>query len=718
MWWWCALASARPLLLETTTGARVEVLPRTRGDLIELAVYDNRAYLRRQVATWRAPGLSSARLDDVGGGVEFVMLSLREPDLVASVVEVSPLEWEIRLAPGVVELAPMGDVLSVEQLLARPPRRPAPAVERALLPLLRDARSYSLDPTTIRLEIPEPPPQEQHRDVLGEPQPASWDEIERLRALMPGTSEPDALSELFRRLGDAHSGILMPREAIYYYGRAEAVGHPSASALLARADAAFRIRDWGTARASCAAAAETDAPHEEVLLCLAVVSQATLIPAPAETGRALAQVATRRTSRFLAGDLLLRDGYADEAWPLLESAAKDLRGEFREVAWLAAGDAALLRGDLEIAQQAYHRARHGRLDDLLSLREEIVAMSVDGTRRWAAWVPRLTAWAESGGVAAPDAWYVLSQVHQSYGDPESEALALAQLWDLHPRGRVGADVGERLVDACTERVGLLARDGRDAELVEVWARCWRPGLASYVDDASLLGPVADAFVRLGFTERALAVHQLLSETLVLQGIEDFDSLLRLADFQLADEPEHALDTVAYTGRLAKTPVQRARLRLVEAAARAALGDVAGAEAAWAAVKAPAELVAIARMASARHALQTGSCGAALPLLGPLVTAAPLDDAWPGDVELRLAHCFVQVGRDAEALGFAALAVRRSEDPNVQSEARWLATAVGMRTGLPVDETLRSNGGTFTLIREEDERHRAFLDRTDAWSHAQ
>lgn len=715
-WWWLGSALARPLGFETTAGARVEVLPRTRAEVVELAITDNRAYLRRTVAAWRDPALWGAHLDDVGGGVEFVVLHLRETDRVVRVVEVRPHHWELVLEPGLVELLPMSPVPTIDELLADPPRRPSPTPEGALLPLLRDARPYGLDPTTLRLEIPEPSPEEQHRDVLGAPGLPGWDEIERLRALAPSVADPDALAELYRRLGDAHTALGMEREAIYYYGRADAVGTPSAAVLLARADAAFRIRRWGVARASCADAAATDAPREEVLLCLAVVSQATAHPAPAPTGRALAAVATRRTSRFLAGDLLLRDGYADEAWPLLDAAAREMRGEAREVAWLAAGDASLLRGDPELAREAYHRARHGRLDPLLTLRETLVSMVLDGTRRWSSWVPELVDHAEGGGMSAPDAWWVLAQVHRRYGDSASEAEALAALWDGHPRGRRAAEVGERLLTACADRVGVLARDQRDAELVQTWSRCWRPDLVRYVDDASLLGPVADAWERLGFTDRALAVQQLLAEALAVQGIEDFDGLLRLARLQLPAEPRHALDTVTYTRRLAKTTAERAELRLVEADALAALGDGAAARRVWAGITAPAGAADRARLAQARFALDSGDCAAAVAGLAGRVRERPPADALPGDVELRLAHCEARLGDDPAATAFAALALQRTEDPSIREEAKWLATAVGTRAGTPIADELRSEAGTFRLLRSEEEKHQAFLARTEAWSH--
>lgn len=729
MWWFWSLAFAKPLLLQTSAGARVEVLPRTQPDVVEVAIYDNRAYLRRDVASWRDDGMWTARLDDVGGGVEFIVVNLRRSAFVPKVRAVDKRTWEIRLVPGTPDLVPANPVPTIDELLADPPRRPMPLPDRALLPLLGDARTYGLDPTTIRLSPPDPDVSVQYWSVLGSPAPASWDEVERLRSLLLTVKDPPVLGELYRRLGDAHSALAMPREAIYYYGKAVESGGPSPSVLLARADAALRIRNWKVARSSCGDAARLAAAnpdrggegaeepglsfdvdvYEEVLTCLSVLSLATQHPAPALTGRALAAVATRQSSKFLAGDLLLRDGYVEEAWPLVAGAAPYLRGDSRQVAWLAVGDAAVLRGDLETAMAAYQGGGAGRLRDLMAIRQDLVAMSVDGVRRWSSWVPKLIDWGEGGGIAAPDAWFLLAQVHERYSDPASAASALAALWDVHPRGRTSADIGERLVDACGRRVAELARDERDAEVVEAWSSCWRPGLGQFVDDASLLGPVALAFSRLGFEQRALDVQQQLSESLALQGLEDVDSLVRLAQLQLPTEPEQALDTIAYTLKRAPDALQRAQLRLVEGNARAATGDDAGARAAWARVVAPPALAAEARLAAARHALRSGDCRLAVATLGPRLTAGRVEDDVQGDLELRVAQCQVTLGADEEALRFAALAVERTRDERVRAEASWLATAVGVRTGLPVPDALRSDAGAFVLLRAEEEAHRAFLE---------
>lgn len=245
MWWFCSLAVARPLLLETTTGAHVEVLPRTRSEVIEVAVYDNRAYLRRQVATWRAPGLWNARLDDVGGGVEFVMLHLRDPDLVASVVEVSPVAWEVRLtrgwwsSPRWVRCCRWTSCSRGHP--AVPPRRPSAPCFPSSATRGATARPHDHPARNPRSRRPRSNTARSSVSRSSRHGTRSSGSGRCCRA----PPRPNVLSELFRRLGDAHAGIRMPREAIYYYGQAEAVGQPSASALLARADAAFRIRDWG-----------------------------------------------------------------------------------------------------------------------------------------------------------------------------------------------------------------------------------------------------------------------------------------------------------------------------------------------------------------------------------------------------------------------------------------------------------------------------------------
>ena len=271
--------------------------------------------------------------------------------------------------------------------------------------------------------------------------------------------------------------------------------------------------------------------------------------------------------------------------------------------------------------------------------------------------------------------------------------------------------------ACGDRLGVLARDGRDAELVEAWSRCWRPGLLASVSDPTMLMQVADAFDHLGFTARALAVQQTLSETLALQGIEDFESLARLAELQVVPVPEHALETAAYTRRFAKTDAERTRLRMVEAGAFARLGRDAEALAAWDAIRSPPAAAESARLAAAIHRLRSGACAPAVATLVPRMTTTPLDGASPGDLELVVAHCLTELGDDAGAIRFAGLAVARAEDPYVSREARWSATAIAMRTGLPLPPELASDAGTFASLREEDAAQAAFQDRIDLWSHA-
>ena len=406
-WLGFAAFAARPMVLPTSSGAQVRVLPRTDPEVVEVGVYENHVYAKDEVGTWRADGLRSARLDDVGGGIEFVVLRVANPSLTVEVHPIDEHHVELRLVPGHPEVVAPHAAPTLEALLADPARRPAARPDRALLPLMRDARPYGLDPSTLRLEIPEEPLDPRLIGVLGLEAEPTLEEIERYRTLLVRTEDPGLLRELNRRLGAAHAALKMSREAVYYFERAIDLGVATPALELARADAAFRTRDWATARDACeAAAALPDASAEEVLVCLAVLSEATLRPAPAETARALALVAERRTARFLVGDLLLKDGYGDEALPWLQGAATDFRGQSQEVAWLAAGDAALIAGDLDAAQLAYHRARHGVLDPILTLRETVVAMSKDGARNWSAWVPELVDVAESGGVAAPDAWYL------------------------------------------------------------------------------------------------------------------------------------------------------------------------------------------------------------------------------------------------------------------------------------------------------------------------
>lgn len=712
------VAGAAPLELHTSTDARVVVMPRGDAYRAEIGLYGNHTWLRSTVASWRTEGLDHARLIEVGGGIAFIELALTDEHLVPLVAAGEAGSWTVRLErrrgpPPVVHEVP-----TVADVLADPPRRPAEPSNPLLAPLTGDGRAYGLSAPSIRLQVPQddPAPPDGFQELLGRVDSPTWGDVERWRELVEQLEAPDEVALAYRRLAEAHVALGFPREGAYYYERAAETGVPTAGLWLGRADAALMVREWGTARDACTRAAELGGQDEEVLTCLAILSEATGSPAPAVVGRALGAVATRRTARFLAGDLLLRDGYATDALPLLESAASEMREEAREVAWVAVGDAALLTGDVERAQHAYQTARHGRLDDLLRVREDMVAMLRDGVRRWPAWVPDLTAFADADGAAAPDALYLLAQIHHVYEDPASEAEALGRLWDIHPAAREGSDVGRRLTAACGARIGQLARNGRDADTVTTFETCWRPGLTTWVQDTDPLLEVSLAWERLGLVDRALNAQSELTNVLAAQGREEPLPVVRLASLQVSSGvPDRALDTLAYASRLpggGEPPVVSAIAR-VRAEVHDASGDWQAAVADLEVAARDDDLRAEAERRSMLLRLDHEVCDVARPLANVL-RAGPLEDEPLGEVELKVAACLLQEEDPERALRVLGWAVDRSQDERIRQEARWLATAVSRRTDAPLEDELRSSSVTFAVLDEEAAEDAAWTTDLKAW----
>ncbi|MEQ1503688.1 MAG: tetratricopeptide repeat protein [Myxococcota bacterium] len=710
-------ALSKPLLLHPSEHASVVVLPRASDTHVELGVYHNRSPIGLDVATWRAKGLDHARVVDTGGGTMFVMIELVDPNLLVRVVE-RDSAFEVQFVPGTPRLVESRPHPTIEALFDGMPRRPAPAPEVAplLTPLIGDARTFVLPPEQIRLDVPQPGLRvpDEWADWLGPVEDPTWADIDRWRGLLPGLHDPDLYVVAMYRLGDAHRRLGLAREAAYYFGQGAQVGFPPAAMFLARADAALSVREWESARGACEQAWYRDAPEELVVQCLGVLSLATNDPPPAETGRALGAIATLPVTRQLAGELLLRDGYPDEAIPLLRAAVDGLDADRSERAWVALGDAYVATGEVDLARRAYLSAPHRELGAVIDVRELMMRMVLDGVRRWPAWVPALTAEADRGGPAGADALYLLAQVHERYVDYESASNALARLWDQGV-GVQSGDVPARLLADCGVRIAELDADRRDAELVAMYDACWRDGLGAHVADVGLLDRTSHAWERLGLREQALEVQLDLTRVLASVGREDPAQLGRLAHLQVETEhPERALETIAYARRLTPTPLDGHRLDLVVGEAYAAMDRTEEALAAWTLAAESPELADEVTERTAVHELEIGRCGDALPKIRPRVELAPLPGYAPGELELLVARCDDAVDRPEDAIAAAGWALSRATDDPTKAEAKWFATAVGAKRGVEVPKELTSDGDPWASVAHEDATHAAWKADLAAW----
>jgi tetratricopeptide (TPR) repeat protein len=419
-------------------------------------------------------------------------------------------------------------------------------------------------------------------------------------------------------------------------------------------------------------------------------------------------------SRLLAGELLLRDGFAEQAIPMLFTAAQSLEDEERDIALVALGDAWLLTGDIGRAHQAYLSAPHRELTDVLAVREVLVRMLRDGARRWPAWVPTLEELAGAGGPGSADALYLLAQVHEHYLDWEATAASLGVLWDHHPGAR-DSEVPARLLAACTRRVEQLAADGRDAEVVAVFQSCWREDLAEHLPSTSLLSRAVDSLEALGLAEQAVVTQ--LELTTLLGGIsrEDPLQIARLAGLQVeAGHGERALETLGYARGLSRDPRVLRRLDLEEGEALAALGRTEEAIGAFRRAASDDALLPRAEERAGVVAIRAGWCADAVPFLAPRLAKGPIADQPPGELELLLLRCAVQRSDAPAALAAAGWAIERAQDPWTPREARWLATTLALRAGVPIPESLRSDEALLGSLAGEDLAHGDFLARQRAW----
>jgi tetratricopeptide (TPR) repeat protein len=708
-------AHAAPLELETSREARVVVLPRTEEEIVEIGVYGNRAPLREAIEAWRTPGLEHGRFVDRGGGTAFLVLQLSHPQLVAEVTRHGD-GFLVTLVKGEPELHSPREVLPLERLFEDLPRRPAPPSDAALVPMGREARTFGLDPSEIRLaaHAPEPHLPLDWVEELGPRPSPTLQDVARWRNLLPALQDqPDLMVVACWRLATAHQHLGLPREAMYYFRQGSTRGFPPAAMLLGLADSALAVGRWQEAREALEQAWHRDAPEDQVLTGLAVLSLATAQPPPAETGRALAQAAHEPLQLLLAGELLLRDGYAEEAAEILQEAVKGPLGPTaQEIAWVALGDATLLSGRQQDAHRAYLSASHGQLDSLLRVRELALRMTQDGVRRWPSWVPDLRQFASREDAAGADALYLLAQVHQRYADPEAVSEDLARLWDLDPISRQ-TDVPARLIESCQARILQLERDHRDAELVEQFQRCWREDLDDHLARVDWVEAASRAWERLGFLERAYEVQRDATTVLAALGREDPLALARLAHLQtLSGRPDYALETIAYTRRLPGPALPA--LDLVVGDAHEARGEVDEALAAWQRAATEPRLVEEAALRSGMLQLRQARCAPAIALMGSRLEQAAIPGEPPGELELLLSRCEDALGRPAEAIGHAALALARAKDDWMKAEVRWFAAAIAARSGMLLPEDLRSEGEAFRRVAAEDEEHARWTEAFSAW----
>lgn len=676
------------LVIDTSRTARLEVVPRTDPQLVEIVITGNAKPVDLQLDEQRTAHVRDAWAVTAGSGTWFATLVVTSPNIAVDARRDALGRWvlhtEERPRSQVVDAPPPP---SVDALVADAvPRTPARPPSIPLLPLLGDVWGPRMDARHVRLPVGPWKP-----DVSPVPdEEASQGLIDALRRALVLEEDPERRTFLMQRLGVAYQELGLHREARFYFDEValQKTDWPRDAVRVHQADASLATGRWEAAMEHCRSARAAGADDATTLACLGGVSLATGAPAPTWTGRALVKASEVPEHRLLAAQLLILDNRFAEARPLVEG-LEGLSPELRRYRDATLGDVYLALGDLEAARGAWRDVgTRGLLGDLAEQRARLIRMSKEPPATWAAELPALEKTGREGGPAGAEALQVAAQVANTYDEAEVAARHLTTLVDRWPDIAARSDIPQRLLDVCDRRIQNLQRADRLIEAVGFYRDCWRDELDPLVYDISTQRQVAATFRSLGLWEPALEAQRDVTAALARDDREEVLPLLELARLYVrVERPVEALETVAYASRLPGAGEHRGLLALVSGLAHHANGELDAALRDWARASTDPEARVEARVHRALALAEAGRCAEAQPVLAPIAKADEIldeHDITVPDARLAIARCLVDQGRADEALAMASSLGDSRGDWAVQ--ARWLAAVAAFQEpGAPPPE---------------------------------
>lgn len=660
MWLFLRVALAAPLrlsathavpeVLPVTVPGRVEILIRGSVPAGESADLGDPADLRSELGDVPIDGVRAWRLWDLGG--EWLLTAwMRVPGTSLRFTRDGD-SW-------------VSDVLSAAPLLPAAVGGCDATPRVPLVPLHGRDMLHEFPVTEFVPSLP--------RWSEGEPSDPSWDHVASLRrSLDPGDAHAlYALGALHRDLGHA-------REAAYYFGVAVERGAPAAVTTLQRAGAELAAGDWEAARTAASDARGFLADDEPVREIEGVLALVTANPPPAGAGRALAAATARPQPSLLAGALLLSDGCATEAIPVLARATHD--PGHSPMARLLLVDALLLGGEVRSAESAMAELSDQQVPPrwaaLLRSRAMLLTLLNESPDAWPTMVPTLEALGRGDDGAAAESLFLLAQIGETLGDTRLTIDSLAALVDRH-RGLVAGEPGRRLAAAWQSRVTLLLAEGRDLDALALHAGAWRPGLLAHLADPTPLHQLAEVDERYGLYGPALDLMQTSFELEGGRGLDDRGSVLAIARlYRLSGRPTEATESLDFLALRPSDPTLAAEVAMLRAGLHADAGEVEAARALYATVRKPAPLWAAARLSAAMLDAHSGGCAEALPVLAtpPDPLPASISRAELADDHAR---CLDALGRHDEARAVTSAAIGALVDADARAFA---VRAAGTSTG--------------------------------------
>jgi tetratricopeptide (TPR) repeat protein len=711
--------------IELSPATRIVEYPRNQPTVAQIALYGNNVPLTRQIKSINTRWIADTQVWSVGDGAWFLTFYLDEPDV--------EINWEQRDEYTIFILTkgkpkpppPTLRVYDAYTLATDPPERlPLPMPTTLLHPFYGDGLTIKINPRFFSLSFtPWRPPTSKHPLAkLAEASPTSWAAVEGYRTILGETRSLTMRSLAFYLLGVTHYNLGLPREATYYLGEALKIrgNWPKPTVYLAHAQAAMAAGRWKLARESCQKAIEYGASEVLGLECLTVLALETGSPSPSHLAIALLDNSDTLLHKVLASNLYLIDGQFKRAYDVLDPILEDLPRHgyyWSRIAWANHGDALLGMGQFIPAQHSFGRAGHtGELGELIRSRRRMIQMLIDGPRTWGARFTDLRDRAEQDGLLVhAENYFLMAQIAKLYDDPTLAMEYLRTVQRQHTRRAVKANIGQMMIDICSNRLDQLHGQGRLGDEAAFFQECWRPELDRAIADTSRMKRIVQTYEDLGLYHKAMLVQiRILAIQTALKQILPTEIAHLAHLYAETGRPKETFKTTSFIRELPNSNRIEPQLRLIEARSIYRDGALEDAEKAylWAAQMPSVRSESRVRLAMVHADLHR--CKEALPVLQTAVanpTKWSIDKIGPEAVYLTMARCLVDTG--AYKTAETAVANLREQYPfssnAMKASTEYLEIVASMRASGSHDRPIENVEGIWKKLVEEEKLHQEFTN---------
>ncbi len=652
---------------------------------IDIGVYGNHEDLAPQTLDIHRSWLQQVRAASVGEETWFVSWYMVTPHSITAQVEGGRLRVDI----GNGRLAASGEVLDLDLLIANPGPRYVDVTGLGVPSLLGGDGRWPLPPLVAFTE-----------QVAGFPTEvtnASWEEVDRLKSERAKATDDAARAKIDASLGAQHLALHWPREARFYARRAGRIAEGTAELDWMVVKASLEAKDLPSVQRACADLLQHNAPAALVARCLGAVALETGSPPPAEVARALLAADDTPRGHALAATLFLADRMPEVAVEIMGPVGPDTDP------WgaLAVGDAALARGDADVARKGWGRAGDLLSPDAIRVRRLAADRLDNPAVVWSRELPNLERILDGDDPAGADAGRLAAGIALALGDTPEAGRLLHNVVARFPRRATRSEIPAELARICAIRSHDLAVPYRAVDEVAWHTTCWHPRVDEVIADPTPLAELRDALRVLGAYAEALDVDLRIAAIETRERGETRESLRSLAtSYAQTGRVAEAIATLAYArGTLGVDDGDHEPDRIAALAyERAHQWDLA--RGAWQQLAKDEATAIEAKGEIARLDANNGRCDAAEPVL----VSAIANNVADATDRLALAACRSVTSGDVD-LVLGPLV----DDPEATDEAVWLTAVAhaGRSPGPPLPPGTSPGNRLENRLVLEESHHAAF-----------